>query len=71
MPKADPNEARERRQIRERSNQMSRAEAAVHDAVDGLKPHEQLVVLNEVLEHKLARHDSQGRSNVYVVRKAR
>jgi hypothetical protein len=69
MPKADPKDARERRLVRDRSNQMLRAEAAVHMALEGLRPHEQIVVLHEVVEEKCGkRHDSQGRSNVYLIR---
>jgi hypothetical protein len=71
MPKAAKEEARERRLMRDRGNQIQRAAASVDLALDGLKYHEQLVVLNEQLESRLSRHDSQGPSNIYIVRQAR
>jgi hypothetical protein len=43
----------ERRRVRNRANQMQRALAAVHVAVDALSGTDRLVVLNEALSQAL------------------
>lgn len=47
--------ARERKAVRSRVNQMTRAQADVHCALDGLTITEQLIVLNEVIEEALGK----------------
>lgn len=52
--------ARERKLVRGRADQMQRAVAGIYLTIDGLRPVERLIVLNEVLADELREARAAG-----------